>query len=33
MTVLTLDEALPDPVFDELSALDFIRHAHQVEMP
>ncbi len=33
MTVLTLDEALPDPVFDELNTLDFIRHAHQVEMP
>ncbi len=33
MTVLTLDEALPDALFDELGASDFIRHAHQVEIP
>lgn len=32
LTVLTLDEALPDALFTELTRLDFIRHAHQVKM-
>ncbi|HVU11435.1 MAG TPA: phosphoglycerate dehydrogenase [Phototrophicaceae bacterium] len=32
LTVLTLDEALPDPVMAQLTALDFIRHAHQVKI-
>ncbi|MEP7290823.1 MAG: phosphoglycerate dehydrogenase [Chloroflexota bacterium] len=32
MTVLTLDEALPDALFAQLTALEFIRHAHQVKM-
>ncbi len=30
LTVLTLDEPLPDAVLTELRAQDFIRHAHQV---
>jgi D-3-phosphoglycerate dehydrogenase len=30
LTVLTLDEEIAAPVFQELLALDFIRHAHQV---
>ncbi|MBC7870738.1 MAG: phosphoglycerate dehydrogenase [Chitinophagaceae bacterium] len=32
LTVLTLDEAIEEPVLDELRAQDFIRHAHQVEV-
>lgn len=32
LTVLTLDEALPEAVLEELSQKEFIRHAHQVEM-
>lgn len=32
LTVLTLDEALPDTLFAQLTGLDFIRHAHQVKM-
>jgi hypothetical protein len=32
MTVLTLDEALPETLFNELMGLDFVRHAHQVKM-
>lgn len=30
LTVLTLDEEIPAEVFQEMVALDFIRHAHQV---
>ena len=30
LTVLTLDEALPEPVMAALCELDFVRHAHQV---
>ncbi len=30
LTVLTLDQPIPDSVLDELRRLDFIRHAHQV---
>lgn len=30
LTVLTLDEAIPDDVYVELSDLDFIRHAHRL---
>lgn len=32
LTVLTLDEPIPDHVMAELDTLDFVRHAHQVEM-
>jgi D-3-phosphoglycerate dehydrogenase / 2-oxoglutarate reductase len=32
LTVLALDEAIPDAVMQELQAQDYIRHAHQVEM-
>ncbi len=32
LTVLTLDEALPDPLLEQLRALDFVRHAHQVKI-
>jgi D-3-phosphoglycerate dehydrogenase len=32
LTVLTLDEPLPEAVMEELCRQDFIRHAHQVEM-
>jgi D-3-phosphoglycerate dehydrogenase / 2-oxoglutarate reductase len=32
LTVLTLDEAIPDDVLEELRALDFIRHAHQMRI-
>jgi D-3-phosphoglycerate dehydrogenase len=32
LTVLTLDEALPDAILSKLTALEFVRHAHQVEM-
>jgi D-3-phosphoglycerate dehydrogenase len=32
LTVLTLDEPMPEAVLDELRQQDFIRHAHQVEM-
>ncbi|MBI1281197.1 MAG: phosphoglycerate dehydrogenase [Anaerolineaceae bacterium] len=32
LTVLSLDAPLPAPVLDELSQLDFVRHAHQVEI-
>lgn len=30
LTVLTLDEAIPQHVMDELLALEFVRHAHQM---
>ena len=30
LTVLTLDEEVPDSVMDELLQLDFIRHVHQM---
>jgi D-3-phosphoglycerate dehydrogenase len=32
LTVLTLDEPLPDPVMNELRQQDFVRHAHQVQV-
>lgn len=32
LTVLTLDHALPEALLEELRTLDFVRHAHQVEM-
>ena len=32
LTVLTLDEVLPDAIMSQLTALDFIRHAHQVKI-
>jgi len=32
LTVLSLDAPLPTPVLDELGQLDFVRHAHQVEI-
>ncbi len=32
LTVLTLDEPIPDHVMAELETLDFVRHAHQVAM-
>lgn len=32
LTVLTLDEPVPEAVMDTLREQDFIRHAHQVEM-
>jgi D-3-phosphoglycerate dehydrogenase / 2-oxoglutarate reductase len=32
LTVLTLDEPLPDAVLAELTKQEFVRHAHQVEM-
>lgn len=32
LTVLTLDDAVPQPVLDELLAQDFVRHAHQVRL-
>jgi D-3-phosphoglycerate dehydrogenase / 2-oxoglutarate reductase len=32
LTVLTLDQPLPEKVLDELRQLDFIRHAHPVEI-
>jgi D-3-phosphoglycerate dehydrogenase len=32
LTVLTLDQALPEAVLAELQSQDFVRHAHQVEM-
>jgi D-3-phosphoglycerate dehydrogenase / 2-oxoglutarate reductase len=32
LTVLTLDQPVPEPVFEELLRLDFVRHAHQVEL-
>lgn len=32
LTVLALDLPLPSPVLDELRQLDFVRHAHQVEI-
>ncbi len=32
LTVLTLDEPIPDDVIDELLALSFVRHAHQVKI-
>ncbi len=32
LTVLMLDQPLPDPVMDELLKLDFVRHAHQVAL-
>lgn len=32
LTVLTLDEAMPEAILEELRQQDFIRHAHQVEM-
>lgn len=33
LTVLTLDEPLPDAVLTELRGQDFVRHAHQVALP
>lgn len=32
LTVLTLDEAIPDDVLEELRQQDFIRHAHRLEI-
>ena len=32
LTVLTLDEAIPSDVIQELEELDFVRHAHQVHL-
>nr|MCU0465519.1 ACT domain-containing protein [Anaerolineae bacterium] len=32
LTVLSLDDAMPDEVFQKLLALDFIRHAHQADL-
>jgi D-3-phosphoglycerate dehydrogenase len=32
LTVLSLDEPIPDPVLDELRAQDFVRHAHGIEV-
>lgn len=32
LTVLALDERLPDKVLSELKQLEFVRHAHQVEI-
>jgi D-3-phosphoglycerate dehydrogenase len=32
LTVLTLDQAIPEAALDELKRLDFIRHAHPVEI-
>jgi D-3-phosphoglycerate dehydrogenase / 2-oxoglutarate reductase len=32
LTVLTLDQPIPEPVLAELRQLDFVRHAHQVEI-
>lgn len=32
LTILTLDEEIPEAVFDELRQLDFVRHAHQVRI-
>lgn len=32
LTVLALDEAMPDDVMSQLTALEFIRHAHQVKV-
>ncbi len=32
LSVLTLDEALPDDIFQKLIELDFVRHAHQVKL-
>ncbi len=32
LTVLSLDEALPDPLMADLKQLDFVRHAVQVEL-
>lgn len=32
LTILTLDEAVPDAIMDELLTLDFVRHAHQVKI-
>ncbi|MBI1256356.1 MAG: phosphoglycerate dehydrogenase [Chloroflexi bacterium] len=32
LTVLTLDDALPDAIMAQLTTLDFIRHAHQVKI-
>ncbi len=32
LTVLTLDEALPEALLAELTAIEFVRHAHQVKV-
>jgi len=32
LTVLTLDEPLPEPILETLRAQDFVRHAHQIEL-
>jgi D-3-phosphoglycerate dehydrogenase len=32
LTVLSLDQPIPDTVMDELRRLEFVRHAHQVEI-
>ena len=33
LTVLTLDEQIPEDVFADLCLQDFVRHAHQVQVP
>ncbi|MEO1290542.1 MAG: ACT domain-containing protein, partial [Chloroflexota bacterium] len=30
LTVITLDDAIPDDIFGHVEALDFVRHAHQM---
>jgi D-3-phosphoglycerate dehydrogenase / 2-oxoglutarate reductase len=32
LTVITLDEAIPETVLDELRQQDFVRHAHQAQL-
>ncbi len=32
LTVLTLDQPLPEPVLEELQQQDFVRHAHMIEI-
>ncbi|NDJ61138.1 MAG: ACT domain-containing protein [Chloroflexi bacterium] len=32
LTILTLDEPMPEAVLTELCQLDFVRHAHQVKL-
>jgi D-3-phosphoglycerate dehydrogenase len=32
LTVLTLDQPVPDAVIEALTQLEFIRHAHQLEI-
>lgn len=33
LTVLTLDQPLPDPLLEQFRALDFVRHAAQITLP